>query len=260
MSNLKAKQWEAMYEGTLRIQRAATLEEFAQESLGCLAVLVPARQHMLFTFDSYTPGHIEFGRAFAYGTSVHYLDTFLSGSYTTADQMFTRMGLKVGDYAYRDSDIIDEDSLMKLRVYNEIYRRDGVHYGMRLNMAANNALVGSYSLFRSKEEGDFTDGDLEVANLLAPLFSLRFRQLIAAEDAPQAPAKTGLSRSEAMEHFGLTAREYQVADLVARGYTDDEVAEALSITASTARKHLYNAYAKLAVNKRSQLESLFGLR
>lgn len=258
MSNLSIQQWEIVYEASLRILRAQTMDEFAQESLGAFAALIPARQYMLFTFKGYAADRIEYDRAFTFGTTVHFLDTFLNGPYTEEDRIFSRMSLKIGDVAYRDSDIIDEDTLVGLRMYRDIYQRDGVHYGMRVNMAPHNHLAGSYSIFREKEAGDFTERELEVGRLLAPLFSLRFDQLRAggqhADDAPE------LTRIEAMDRYGLTSREFQVAELVARGCSDNEVAETLSITASTARKHLYNAYAKLAVNKRSQLEALFGLR
>ena len=62
------------------------------------------------------------------------------------------MSLKIGNVAYRDSDIIDEDTLVNLRMYKDIYERDGVHYGMRVNMATDNRLTGSYSIFREKEK------------------------------------------------------------------------------------------------------------
>lgn len=258
MARLTSFQWEAIYEGTLRVGRTETIESFAQESLGCLASLIPAKQYMLFTFVKNEPGAVEFGPAFAYGSSVSYLDEFIAGSYVDEDWIFNRMRMKSGDCAFRDSDIIDEADLVKLKVYQNIYEPDGVHYGMRISMLMDDVLVGSYSIFRAKEEGDFTDQELAVCDKLACLFALRYKQLVKLEQGRE--ASHGLSRGEAMDRFGLTNREFQVAEKVALGYTDGEVAEALSVSASTVRKHLYNAYAKLAINKRSQLEELFGQR
>lgn len=257
MARLTNFQWETIYEGTLRILRAETIDAFAQESLGCLAALIPAKQHMLFTFDRYVPGNVEFGKPYVYGTSVHLLDVFLDGPYMDEDWIFNRMNLKSSDCAYRDSDIIDEEDLVNLRVYKDIYQRDGVHYGLRINMTASNSLRGSYSIFRAKEEGDFTDQELEACNRIAPIFAARYRQLLSACSSNE--EQTGLTRSEAMDRFGLTVREYQVAEMIAKGLTDEEAAERLCVGISTVRKHLYNAYAKLAVNKRSQLEELFGI-
>lgn len=107
---------------------------------------------------------------------------------------------------------------------------------------------------------DYTDQELLICNKLASLFSIRYKQLIRMEQVKSAGACEGLSRSEAMDRYGLTTREFQVAEKIALGCSEDEVAEALSVSESIVRKHLYNAYAKLAVNKRSQLEELFGRR
>ncbi len=260
MSLLSDQQWELFYEAVRRFLGAETIERFAQESLGGFAALVPARQYMLFTFKGYASDRIEYDQAYTYGTAVHYMDRFLNGGYTEEDRIFSRMSLKISDCAYRDSDIIDEETLVNLRMYKEIYEKDGVHYGMRINMASEGRLVGSYSIFRPREDGDFSELELDICKHLAPLLSTRFNQIRKAQMSQIENDEVGLSRLEAMDHYGLTAREYQVAELVAKGCSDDEVAETLSITSSTARKHLYNAYAKLAVNKRSQLEALFGIR
>lgn len=258
MSSLTRLQWEAIYEGSLRVLRAETIEGFARESLGCIASLIPSKQYMLFTFTKNVPGSVDFGPVYTYGSTVHFLDEFLNGPFMDEDWIFNRMNMKAGDCAFRDSDIIDEEELVKMKVYQDIYQRDGVHYGMRISMMMDNMLTGSYSIFRAKEAGDYTDQELAICNKLASLFSIRYKQLIEMEQAKS--LGKGLSRNEAMDRFGLTTREFQVAEKVALGYSDEEVAEALSVSASTVRKHLYNAYAKLAVNKRSQLEELFGHR
>ncbi len=255
---LTSLQWEAVYEGALRVFRAETIESFAQESLGCLASLIPSKQYMLFTFTKHVPGSIDFGPVYTYGSTVHFLQDFLDGDYVDEDWIFNRMNMAAADRAFRDSDIIAEEELVKMGVYQDIYRRDGVHYGMRISMMADNALVGSYSIFRSKEAGDFSDQELEICDKLASLFSIRYKQLMRYEQIRR--EENGLTRVIAIERYGLSAREFQVAEKVALGCSDEEVAEALNVSVSTVRKHLYNAFAKLAVNKRSQLEELFGHR
>ena len=257
MGQLTDFHWETLYEGILRIQATETVDDFAQESLGCIAALVPAKQHILFTFDEYAPAAVKFGPSYTLGTSVHFMDEFLDGPYMREDWMFTRMNLKAKDCAYRDSDIISEEQLVASRVYKDIYERDGVHYGMRLNMANGGKLMGSYSVFRPKDAGDYTDQELEACNKLAPFLSIRYWQLTYSP-TKSTDIGSGLTRLEAMDRFGLTMREFQVAEMMSRGLSEDEAAEALSVSPSTVRKHLYNAYAKLAVNKRSQLSKLFG--
>jgi DNA-binding CsgD family transcriptional regulator len=51
----------------------------------------------------------------------------------------------------------------------------------------------------------------------------------------------------------LTRREREVAGLIARGYTNREVAQSLSITARTAATHVEHILHKLEVTSRTQI-------
>ena len=56
----------------------------------------------------------------------------------------------------------------------------------------------------------------------------------------------------------LTAREREIAVLVADGLTTKEVAERLFLSARTVSNHLQNAYAKLGITKRTELGAALG--
>ncbi len=51
----------------------------------------------------------------------------------------------------------------------------------------------------------------------------------------------------------LTSREREVARLVARGYTNRQIAEALIISERTAERHVQNMLDKLGFSSRAQL-------
>ncbi|MDX1530604.1 MAG: helix-turn-helix transcriptional regulator [Rhodothermales bacterium] len=70
--------------------------------------------------------------------------------------------------------------------------------------------------------------------------------VIAEPAAPALPAAT-----TARARFGLTAREAEVAHLLARGLTDAEVAEQLGVSWHTARKHAERVLQKLGVSSRA---------
>jgi DNA-binding CsgD family transcriptional regulator len=55
--------------------------------------------------------------------------------------------------------------------------------------------------------------------------------------------------------YGLTAREVEVVLLVARGWSNDEVAKALVISPWTVQDHLKSVFGKLAVRSRGELTS-----
>ena len=72
-------------------------------------------------------------------------------------------------------------------------------------------------------------------------------ELIAAGAKPRRDAITGRD--------ALTAGELRVARLAAEGLTNREIAQALFITAKTAKGHLGHVYRKLEITRRGQLAS-----
>ncbi|MDQ6977144.1 MAG: helix-turn-helix transcriptional regulator, partial [Ghiorsea sp.] len=50
----------------------------------------------------------------------------------------------------------------------------------------------------------------------------------------------------------LTARENEVLNFIAKGYSYNEIAEAFSLSTNTVRAHIRNIYRKLAVSSRSE--------
>ena len=54
----------------------------------------------------------------------------------------------------------------------------------------------------------------------------------------------------------LTPRERQVADLIARGYTNPQIASELTITRETAKTHVSNILSKLGVSSRADVRTV----
>lgn len=77
---------------------------------------------------------------------------------------------------------------------------------------------------------------------------LHLVQLVPGKPSPATPSAAQLS-----EHFGLTRREADVCALVLRGYTDKEIARALSIAFPTVRTHMTRSFSKFGVTNRSEL-------
>jgi DNA-binding CsgD family transcriptional regulator len=67
-------------------------------------------------------------------------------------------------------------------------------------------------------------------------------------DVPRAQPTSRASRLE-----GLTPREREVADLLARGYSNQQIAEALVLTRGTVANHVAHILGKLGVANRTQV-------
>jgi len=72
------------------------------------------------------------------------------------------------------------------------------------------------------------------------------------EPAPSPPASaTTTLRSPSSFPAGLSAREAEVLELVAKGLTNNQVAEELFISPRTVNRHLTSVYHKLGVSSRA---------
>ena len=111
-------------------------------------------------------------------------------------------------------------------------------------------------------------GDAAVARLWASGRALTSEAAVAlALDAPVKPAASGaapLGESPALTVVGryrvasappssLTPREYEIAELVAGGLSNKAIAAELSISHTTAARHVANIMAKLGFNSRTQI-------
>jgi DNA-binding NarL/FixJ family response regulator len=59
--------------------------------------------------------------------------------------------------------------------------------------------------------------------------------------------------------LSLTERESEVSALIARGFTNPEIASHLGISATTVRTHVDNIFTKLGVHRRVQIAQLYWL-
>jgi DNA-binding CsgD family transcriptional regulator len=106
------------------------------------------------------------------------------------------------------------------------------HGLVRLAFATPRDTVVTISLRRCQEP--FTDRDVRLLRMLEPVIArlLRRRARLACDQQ-------------------LSGSEHRVLELVAAGASNAEVAEQLSVSVSTVRKHLEHCYRKLGVTNRT---------
>ena len=84
-----------------------------------------------------------------------------------------------------------------------------------------------------------------------PVIARRILQLMAAPPSGPAPLATIGAPRAAAAPAELSARETQVLQLVARGHSNREIAQSLSLSINTVECHAKNIYRKLAVRSRA---------
>ncbi|HZW23054.1 response regulator transcription factor [Noviherbaspirillum sp.] len=85
----------------------------------------------------------------------------------------------------------------------------------------------------------------------SPMTPLIARKVLtrARRSDPSAAAQDGGTQAPAV---ALTNREAEILNLIARGYTYEEVSKLLSVSLSTVQTHIKNTYGKLAVKSRAE--------
>jgi DNA-binding NarL/FixJ family response regulator len=112
--------------------------------------------------------------------------------------------------------------------------------------AALSAGATGYLLKRSSSE-ELVRSIIDVHHGGAPMTSQIARKVVWS--FTEAPAAAG---AKVATEAGLSSRELEILELLARGYVTKEVAHELKISLSTAQTHMRNIYSKLHVHTRTE--------
>jgi DNA-binding CsgD family transcriptional regulator len=106
----------------------------------------------------------------------------------------------------------------------------------------------------------FGDGGQGVSLMTAPSgesFYVHAMVLPAADAASRVTVacvrELGIERDAFRRRYGLSLREAQVAELVLRGLSNQDIARTLEVAPATVKKHLSRIFDKVGVDSRSQL-------
>ena len=91
-----------------------------------------------------------------------------------------------------------------------------------------------------------------LAALLIPLVRQEF-SILALTAAPPSKAEVDEICIEVAKEFSLSAREREILELIARGYTTNTISVKLVISPYTVNTHIRHIYEKMQIHKRSEL-------
>jgi DNA-binding CsgD family transcriptional regulator len=158
--------------------------------------------------------------------------------------------LTSGLAALRLSDVIDRRRYHELPIYRDYFASARIEYMIDVGLPAGPGRSRSLILMRRAGDGDFSERDLAVLEILRP----HLARLEAAAALRRRLSESLLTRDEDAEpgpYSQLTAREREVVALVAEGKTNAQIASQLWVAPSTVKKHLEHVYEKLGVGRRT---------
>ncbi|MEH7483838.1 helix-turn-helix transcriptional regulator [Neobacillus drentensis] len=153
----------------------------------------------------------------------------------------------------RITDLFSDKERENQIIYQECYVPYQLKYSVYASLAHKGMPLGLLSLYRKKEQGDFSNENLIVLKALVRHLSLRFynekEQCSPIKEAPKPDSGIIAYVSE----YGLTRRELEVFLAITPNLTNEELAEKLHISIYTLKRHLQSLYQKTGVKKRFEL-------
>jgi DNA-binding CsgD family transcriptional regulator len=138
--------------------------------------------------------------------------------------------------AIRVTDRMSLRQYRRLDLYNLAGRAHGIEYAMDCWLVAPDGICRGFTLDAARR--DFSDRDRDVADVLG-----RFLARVVARFDWRLPPTDTTGR--------LTPRQAQMVARAAAGLSNREIADQLSVSPHTVRKHLENAFAALRVHSRT---------
>jgi DNA-binding CsgD family transcriptional regulator len=179
-----------------------------------------------------------------------------------------RVGMLRLLHASSDSGVIDFERTLSPRgwraspIYNEICRPQGLDHMLLLTIQLRGQPLGWLWLSRAGRRG-FSARDAEAARVLLPALALAeasFEPRPAAAPQPRVvavPIADDEGRAARARLARLSARQAQVAELVARGLGNREIALLLGTSPLTVRNQLSRIYRELEADGRTEHAVLF---
>ncbi len=154
------------------------------------------------------------------------------------------------ELTFRESDVIVEKYMAESLFMKEWLSPINAYYGLVINTAGYNYSYCNICLYRSREEGDFSDRDLAILKIINSHLCNRFKELF-----PNGIQRSSFDKNsdQFSSIYHLTKREAEVIQLICSGTLRHNLAKELYISENTVKKHLNSIYQKMNIQNFEEL-------
>lgn len=243
MRNMQAQEWVFLNRLIYEIHTTEDIDRMRTGFLEDLHVLLDYDCAEFHLVDAATSDRVHFVRP-----ALDHCDQDYARIYEDLD--YARDLLAAGkSMIYKDSDYLQEAERIRTEYYRRVYLPNKWHYSLQMILAYDHHLVGAATFYRYMGKDDFTYDDIFLLDQLKDHLAWRL-----GKDARRGNVTSDKRTvTEATEEFALTRQESVVLRLIMDGLENEEIADRLSITTNTLKKHTLNIYRKLGVSSRTQL-------
>lgn len=149
----------------------------------------------------------------------------------------------------RESDLLKDRQRLNSPIYQKFYLKYNIYDTLQMSIAWDGQIMANLTLYRTREDGLFTNDDLFWLQTLKKHIQYAFHV--------HTRAKTEQQKTESLPRlisaYHLTRRETDVLRLIFEEYSNPEIAARLQISEHTLQKHLQNIYRKFQISARWEL-------
>ena len=149
-----------------------------------------------------------------------------------------------------ESKVLPDHKRLSTPIYQECYRQYQIYDTLQANITYNNTFLGVLTLYRTRQDGAFTDDDISNLRLIGyHLNRLFYRTMTHPDASDDITARMELLQ----EQYALTGRETEILSLLLEGLPESNISGRLGITVATLKKHMQHIYRKLGISTRWEL-------
>ncbi len=249
MRNLETNEWILLNDMILKIHTTDDDIEMRRLFINALRLLVPFDAASFYLAGVDTPSMLR--------------DPITVDCPEEAVSMYEEIGANI-DYTrwmfmqnknmvYRETDLYPDNVREELPYYKEMYKPFNMHYSAQISLVHNQSFVGVVSLYRSKEDADFSDKEIFALDILKDHLAYHLYMIASAENLMRQQPKAIIDPIILKSEYKLTDREVELIGLLFQGFSNEDVSKQLNISLHTVKKHLLNVYRKSGVTSRLQL-------
>lgn len=142
---------------------------------------------------------------------------------------------------FRESDVLADNIRENSIFMKEWLAPLNIFHGVCMVLTEKEQRFGAMFLYRSKDDTDFSDKELEILKIINHHVTLRFTLYPSVDISP----KTDKIMGTIFSNITLTKRELEILSMIKDGIKKIDLCENLHITKNTLNKHLDNIYKKL---------------
>lgn len=254
LMKLTEKQWNLINDMALRIHMIDDIDEMRRDFMSILPTLIDFDEASFYVAkdgDTYA-------NPMGVNLSKEDLEYYVT-HFSEIDPIKPLIGIfAAGDEAIRISDYVVVDDMENSDYYRMVLKPRNIKHSLFMPFVVKDKWLGSVTLFRRSDKPDFIDMDVYIANILKKHLQARFwhEDHLGGSNKESADKYGSEKMMQMAKTYDLTHRECEVIELWAKGLTDPEICDRLSISKNTLKKHISNIFGKLEISNRVELLKL----